>query len=330
MSELRIGHLEVDTPWGNAGGVVKTPEEVKQMAQTGVGWIEAGSYTLEPLEGNSPNGETVYYHNPYTGETFNSLGMPNKGMDEVDNQMEDMVKAAHTAGKRPKPLVVNVAPVSEDPVSESQELVERAYRAGADAVLLNAGCPNVITEDGGRKEILSHKAKALGEVITGISSVVEKYHPVFLRTSPYESFSDARRNLRVIDHKLVSAVFTPNTWPGHIPKDGQNNPVLEVPGGAGGKSGPAMAEKAFKQTVWALTCSSIGNRKIDVVSSSGIMTGEELERRIHVGAVAGAGTTLYYESAEEGWSEATDRLIRQYAEAAGAAPSAKQPVNLDY
>lgn len=37
-----IGGLEnVESPWGNAGGVVKTIEDVERMARTGVGWIEA-------------------------------------------------------------------------------------------------------------------------------------------------------------------------------------------------------------------------------------------------------------------------------------------------
>src|SRR5579885_3518334 len=115
MSEFsgRIGHLEdIQSPWGNAGGVVKTVEDVERMAKTGVGWIEAGSYTLEPRPGNGPNGERVYYHNPETGETFNSLGMPNKGMDVVETEIPEMAHIARTHNKK---LVVNVAPVSADP-----------------------------------------------------------------------------------------------------------------------------------------------------------------------------------------------------------------------
>jgi hypothetical protein len=40
MSEVncRIGHLDhLETPWGNAGGVVKKPEDVAKMARTGGG-----------------------------------------------------------------------------------------------------------------------------------------------------------------------------------------------------------------------------------------------------------------------------------------------------
>jgi dihydroorotate dehydrogenase len=311
MSEFRIGHLEVVSPFGNAGGVVKTPEEAEQMSFTGVGWVEGGSYTLERRAGNSPNGEVVYHHDATAGESFNSLGMPNKGMDVVEKQVPEMVSTAHKLGNK---FVGNVAPVSEDPVSETQELVERMYIAGADAVLLNAGCPNVVTKDGGRHEILSHNPQAFSAVINGLSDIIQKHgKPIFVRTSPFESYPDAQKVFRSIDDKLVSAIFTPNTWPGHVPRDEAGDEILEVPGGAGGKSGPATAKDAHQQTGWALSASKIGGRNFDIVSSGGIMTGQELKIRMHLGAAAGAGTTLYYESAEEGWSEATDRLLRQYA-----------------
>lgn len=312
MLEGRVGHLEVESPWGNAGGVVKTPEEVELMAHTGVGWIEAGSYTLEAREGNGPNGEVTYYHNAETGETFNSLDMPNKGMDEVEKQIPEMIETAHSLGKK---LVVNIAPVSDEPINESRELVSRAYASGADAVLLNAGCPNVVTNDGKRKEILSHNPKTLGKVVLSLQDIAEKYKPIFIRTSPAEDYPQLRASLRMLQKDIVSAVFTPNTWPGHVPKDENKDNILEVPGGIGGKSGPAVADAAYMQTVWALTASKIGGRKIDIVSSAGITSGQELSKRLRLGAVAGAGTTLYYESAEEGWSEATDRLLRQYTEA---------------
>lgn len=308
----KLGHLEIESPWGNAGGVVKTIDEVEQMARTGVGWIEAGSYTLEPRVGNSPNGEVVYYHNDETGETFNSLGMPNKGMDALEEQIPEMVKIAKDLGKS---IIFNVAPVSEDPVNESKELITRAYEAGAEAVLLNAGCPNVITKDGGRHELLSHNPETLREVLIELRPLVDKYNPVFVRTSPAKDVNQARDTYKAIaDSHAVSTVFTPNTWPGHKPLDEDNNPILEVKGNIGGLSGPAATDKAAQQTAWAFI--RLRRSNIQTVASAGIMNGQELNRRIKMGAVAGCGTTLYYQSAHEKrtWEEATDRLLQQYAD----------------
>lgn len=327
--ETRIGHLVVESPFGNAGGVVKTVEDVEAMAKAGVGWVEAGSYTLEPRRGNAWNEETgqydkrVYCHNPDTGETFNSFGMPNKGMDEVARDMPEMVRTAHAFGK---PLVVNVAPVSEAPVEESVELVRRAYEAGADAVLLNAGCPNVVTAGGGRKEILSHNPRRLYEVLEAIGSIAGThalFPKVFVRTSPVDSQEQALQVVRAMEAaNNVGAVFTPNTWPNHVPLAPDGTRILDVPGGAGGLSGPATKDAAREQTYW-FALQSLFN----VVSSGGIDNGYELHSRLYVpgqrvlgravhAAVAGAGTTLFYES--EDWQESVDKLLREFAAASGS------------
>jgi hypothetical protein len=92
----KIGHLEdISYPWANAGGVVRTVEETEAMAQTSVGWIENGSHTISPRLGNAVNLEhpelgaqlIVYTHNPVTGETGNSKGMPGAGIDVVVKNM---------------------------------------------------------------------------------------------------------------------------------------------------------------------------------------------------------------------------------------------------
>lgn len=306
-----LGHVgEIESPWGNAGGVVKTLEDVEQMAHTGVGWIEAGSYTLEPRLGNAWNPETeqfdrtVYYHNPETGETYNSLGMPNKGMDEVEAEIPEMVRIADAHNKK---LLVNVAPVSDEPVEESIELVRRAYEAGAHGVVLNAGCPNVLTADGGRHELLSRSPQSFFSVIGGLAIVQT---PIMVRISPQESRANAKRILMAATtYEHVSAVFDPNTWPGHKPVDGEGNPILDVPGGMGGKSGPAMDHEAAEETAWAV---GLVGDSVDIISSSSIMNAKTLQRRLDLGAVAGAGTTFFYES-RNGWKEDVDRMLQDLA-----------------
>jgi dihydroorotate dehydrogenase len=312
MSEY-MGHIEIETPWGNSGGVVKRVEDVELMAHTGVGWIEAGSYTLESRPGNGYHGERVYYHNPTTGETFNSLGMPNKGFDAVEKEVPAMLEAAHAFNK---PLIINIAPVSDEPIEETKELVERAMSTNADGVLLNASCPNVVLDDGGRHELLSHNAAMLKRVLVGCRNIVESYDKkLSIRVAPFKSYKQAVPVMYAVRQSgVIDTVFTPNTFGGYKPKLGKGEYVLQVRNNIGGRSGPATAESSVEQAMWTLN--ALSNSGIDVVSSCGISTGFELARRKKLGAIAGAGTTLYYESAQEGWNEATDRLLRQYAEAA--------------
>lgn len=304
----RVGHLiEIESPWANAGGVARSLEEVELLAQSGIGWVEAGSFTPEGRLGNGANGEKVYYHNALTGETVNSFGMPNKGMDIVVTEIPEMKRITDAYNKK---LVINVAPVSSDPVAESLELTRRAYAAGADAVLLNAGCPNVVTEEGGRHEILSRSPTELLDVLKALGGLKL---PVFLRISPQETYGDMRKVCDAVRLSgAVSALFTPNTWPGYVPLDPKTGkPILEVPGGAGGLSGPAKALDAATQTNWAIV--ALKGSKVDVVRSSSIMNGRELGKSLDDGAVGGAGTTFFFES-EYGWKDDTNRFLSELAE----------------
>lgn len=318
MSEFDgiIGHLEnIDWPWAAAGGVVKTMSDVEAMAQTAVGWVEDGSQTLAGRLGNATDPEhpelgeqfDVYHHNPVTGESGNSIGMKGKPADEWLAEIPEKVLICAKHGKK---FVQNVAPVSDNPEAESRELVARAYEARADAVLLNAGCPNVVTEDGGRHELLSRNPLALAKVLFGLQDITRKYKPIFLRISPQLSHAAMRDIIWSVRYSgVVSAVFTPNTWPDFMPTDQKGQPVpLGYMKGTGGLSGPAVAGRAAEQTVWAVD--HLTGSKVDVVSSAGIMTGQELSRRRKLGAVAGAGTTFYYESADWRWD--TRRLLESF------------------
>lgn len=314
-----IGNLEgIETPFAPAGGVLKTVADHEAMASVPVGWHEDGSQTLLGRLGNAidpedPDAETqriVYYHNATTGETANALGMPGKPADVWVAEIPEKVGIAHAARR---PYIQNVAPVSDEPLSELVEMYRRSYDAGADLVLLNAGCPNVVTQDGGRHEILSRSPDAFEAVLLGLQPhVLKTGKPIAVRLSPQNTVRDMRRIMHPIRALgIVSTVFVPNTWPNFVPLSDTGEAVLQVPGGAGGKSGPATADAAYEQTVWASAL--LEGTKVDVVSSGGIMHGTELGRRLGVGAVAGAGTTFFYESAD--WQRDTDRLLHQLATA---------------
>ena len=252
MSDFRIGHMEgLESPWGNAGGVIKKVEELEKMVQTGVGWAEVGSHCIEKRLGNGYDpltGEQVldlntglpirlYHHDSDTGETHNSLGMPGQGLDQLVTEVPEMLRIAKSRPDHPKQVVFNVAPVTSEPVAETKELVGRLYGAGAKFILVNAGCPNVVTEDGGRKEILSYNPEMLGAVLGGLKEVVQKYDPVFVRVSPYQSRGQMRDAFKQIrDSEVVSAVFLPNTWPNHHPLNRDGEDLIQVPGGLAGKS----------------------------------------------------------------------------------------------
>jgi dihydroorotate dehydrogenase len=310
---MQIGNYELDSPLINAGGVVKSVEDVRLMAQTAVGAVLAGSYTLEPRAGNSPNGETVYFHDTCTGTTYNSLGMPNKGMEAVAAELQEMIDIAHDHGK---PFILNFAPVTDNPVGEVNTLAEILARAKVeelDAIELNASCPNVVTPNGGRHELLSHHPKLLAEVLFELSDISVNEVPfkdLLVRISPFREKADVGTLTRRLQEVGVSAVSAFNTFPGGKPLDKARQPILQVPGGIGGQSGAGMRSAAERQTTWLAEA----NGNFEIIGSNGIIDGRSMKRRLDIGATAVSASTLFYEA--ENWGRAVDRVLREYEELA--------------
>lgn len=312
---MQIGSFETESPVMNAGGVVKSVEDVRRMAQTGVGAVIAGSYTLEPRIGNGPNGETVYFHDDSTGVTYNSLGMPNKGIEEAASELPEMIRIAHDLGK---PFILNVAPVSNNPSLEIIEIFGILSHAGIvelDGVELNAGCPNVVTEDGGRHELLSHHPDMLGETLLelhDISSNELRIGNMMVRISPFRDRSDAENLARLLAEIHVDTVSAFNTFPGGVPVTESGAHILQVPNGAGGQSGPGKAALAEEQTEWLTTARTEAGASFDIIGSNGVYDAESMRRRLELGATAVSLTTLFYESTS--WNGAVNALLSDYAQ----------------
>jgi dihydroorotate dehydrogenase len=310
-----IGAYEMESPLMNAGGVVKTIEDVRMMAQTGVGAILAGSYTLEPRVGNSPNGERVYYHDEVTGITYNSLGMPNNGIAEVAKELPEMISIAHDLGK---PFILNIAPVTSNPAAEIAVMLGILEDAGIrelDGLELNAGCPNVVTADGGRHELLSHHTDLLGETVSEIIDVSNRgmrLGSLMVRISPFRDKSDATNIAKLLVDVPVDFVSAFNTFPGGIPVDSVGNNVLQVPGGAGGQSGAGKALLAEEQTLWLVEARDHAGIGFEILGSNGIQNARSMKSRMDIGASAVSLTTLFYEA--RSWGSAVSNLLDNYAD----------------
>lgn len=311
---MTIGEYEMESALMNAGGLVKSVEDVRLMAATAVGAVLAGSYTIEPRAGNSPNGEVVYYHDSLTGGTYNALGMPNKGLVDVAANLNEMIDIAHDHGK---PFILNFAPVTSDPRAEVMLLAEILADAKVetlDAIELNASCPNVITEDGSRKELLSHHPGLLGEVLHELSDIGVTRVPfetLMVRISPFRRQADAVGLAQVVRDTFTNVVSAFNTFPGGVPLDATGRQILQVPGGAGGRSGAAMTCIAEEQTIWLANARDTIGGDFDIVGSNGVVDGASMKRRLELGASAVSATTAFWEA--RSWGEAANTILQEYA-----------------
>jgi dihydroorotate dehydrogenase len=325
-SEYKLGGADLDSPLVNAAGSINgtSPEnilhEVDELAATGIGAITVGSFTVPRQEGNVITyGEPVYYYDVKKGRTYNSMGLPNLGLDEAIKMAHEIVRHGDAGGK---PVIFSVSPTlpSEEIGSPSEQAAQLTYRFFDEAVVefveLNVSCPNVVMEDGTRKPMLGYDPEGIATLIDAIRRGVGRPSGgLGIKVPPY--LTDEQDQLMpeiataIVDSKLFSFITTSNTIPNQVPKDrSSGKDILSVPNGAGGMSGPATKDIGREQLVkWK---NLVGDR-IEIISTLGVDSGQEIAQRRRLGAVAAGGVTFLWEN--QNWGEAVTKMLSDYAEA---------------
>lgn len=254
----------------NAAGTVKTVEQVRQLVSAPISGVIAGSFTLEERSGN--NGRTFYSG---AAGALNSIGLPGPDATVWMGWVSEMAAMLHDAGKQ---LWVSVAGFNP---SEYRILTETALLAGADAVELNLGCPNV-WEQGEQKPIVSYSAAQTRAVLEAVKQFADER--IGAKLSPIlDPVLMAAIDLELLraDVAFVTAI---NTIPNCFAFDDDQSSAITFASGLAGMSGPATKwiglgqVKAHKQFLAG----------IPVVGVGGISRGEDLVQYLDrtVGATA--------------------------------------------
>ena len=260
----------LNPPLMNGAGCIKTTEDVREASQSPVGAIVTGSFTVEPRDGNP--GETFW---PGRESFLNSLGLPNRGIPYLEENLPEMVEICHDAGKQ---LVVSVAGFSTD---EYVELTRLCKRLRADGVELNLGCPNIVQKDGSRKTIPSYNEELFGRIINNVT-YMSGFSPLWAKVSPIFDGEQIKRFADIlVRHSSVKAVTVMNTVPNCYSVDDNGKSRITV--GLAGMSGPAIKPIGLGQVLqWRNALPD----NISVIGVGGIVYGEDLRDYFNVGASA--------------------------------------------
>lgn len=278
-------------PLMNGAGCVKTVEDVRVLSQVPlIGSIVVGSFTLQARDVNP--GE-VFYSNIIShhdsdgkmrdyGYALNSLGMPNGGRKYLEQNLGEMVRIAHDNSKS---LIVNIAGFTP---REYKILFDIASENGADAIELNLGCPNVVTNNGGRKPIPSLDTESFRSVLMELNPYpCDEIPPVWVKVSPNVHFDQIKELAKwVSEFNFVNSVTTTNTLPNSFAITPAGKSRITV--GSAGLSGPALKPLALSNTLeWRKL---LPERK-NVIAVGGISRGDDIRDYINVGASAFQITT---------------------------------------
>lgn len=261
MSKLSLAvefsGLKLRNPLMNAAGVLgMSPAILKRLYDSGAAAVVTKSLGPVPRKGH-PNPTFVRVE----AGGLNAMGLPNPGAEYFVDEIKELKKMG----------VPVVASFFGGSVQEFAEVAYTLSRAGADALELNASCPNVAEELG----MLAADASNIEKVTAAVKD--ETKLPVFVKLSP--SVTNIKIIAKAAEWGGADAITAVNTVKAMAIDVNMRRPILSNV--TGGLSGPAMKPIALR-CVWDV----VQAVDIPVIGCGGISTGEDAIEFILAGATA--------------------------------------------
>lgn len=267
--EKEVFGIHFPNPVGLAGGLDKNGEFYNDMADFGFGFVEIGSLTPLPQEGNP---KPRCFRVPGDRAIINRFGINNKG---VKNAVEHLKKV------RPEVIVAaniskNTTSVNEDAAKDYETSFALLYDF-VDMFVINISCPNVV----GLTALQDmHFLSDIIDRLLSLRMYYDEYRPILLKVSPDLS----REQLdEIIDYSLrsgIDGIVAGNTTRS---RDGLTSitPEKIEAIGNGGMSGAPLHKKNLELVRYVNTRS---DGKLPIIGVGGIMSGEDAKEMMDAGA----------------------------------------------
>lgn len=261
--------IRFPNPVGLAGGLDKNGEFYNDMADFGFGFVEIGSLTPKPQDGNA---KPRCWRVPGDKALINRFGINNKG---VRNAVEHLKK------ERPEVIVAaniskNTSSINEEAAKDHETSFGLLYDF-VDMFVVNISCPNVV----GLTSL--QDITFLSEIVDKLLSLrmyYDEYRPILLKVSPDLSHQQLDE---IIDYSLrsgIDGIVAGNTTRS---REGltsiSQEKIAEI--GNGGMSGAPIYKKNL-ELVKYIHAKSEGI--LPIVGVGGIMSPEQAKEMLEAGA----------------------------------------------
>lgn len=260
--------LNFPNPVGLAGGLDKNGEFYNDMANYGFGFVEIGSLTPKPQDGNP---KPRCFRVPQDKAIINRFGINNKG---VKNAVEHLKK------ERPEVIVAaniskNTTSINEDAAKDYETSFALLYDF-VDMFVVNVSCPNVVGLTA--LQDISFLSDIVDRLLD-LRRYYDTYRPILLKVSPdlsREQMDD------IIDYCLrsgIDGIVAGNTTRS---RDGLTIPQSKIDEiGNGGMSGAPVHKKNLELVRYIHTKSQ---GRLPIIGVGGIMSGKDAQAMIEAGA----------------------------------------------
>lgn len=264
-------HLRFDNPLGISGGVDKNADMVRTWWRFGLGFVEVGTITPRA---QGPNPGKILDRRIRHHAVWNRMGFPSKGLSYAKAQLTSLKQPHFT------PIFANIGKNRETPLrSAADDYIKciRGLDGLVDGFVINISSPNTsglrnLLESTNLKNFMSPVVEANRDIRTTMGFPM----PLILKLSPDLDNEQLDQVLDVSIHYDIDGWVISNTS-----TELYNHVGLPQEGGVSGQPLAEKAEGLLRKTIVAL-----GDDRQDrlVVSSGGVMTPEDVFRRLQLGA----------------------------------------------
>ncbi len=270
MLKQNVLGTEYRNPIGLGAGFDKNAQLIRLMPYVGFGFVEVGSITGEPCEGNP---KPRLWRMPKSESLVVYYGLMNDGAEAISKRLD---KLSHE-GRFALPVGISVAKTNcEECADDAKGIADyaKAYKhflTIGDYFTVNISCPNAF---GGQPFVDSER---LGALLTELDKYYVEGKPVFVKLSPDLTDKQLMDIIVTCDkHKIDGFVCT------NLTKSRDNDGIKDanVPdkGGFSGKLvqglSDALIEKVYQATK---------GKKV-IIGCGGVFTAEDAYRKIRKGA----------------------------------------------
>lgn len=266
--EREVFGIRFPNPVGLAGGLDKNGEFYNDMANFGFGFVEIGSLTPKPQDGNE---KPRCFRIPSDKAIINRFGINNKG---VRNAVE------HLRKERPEVIVAaniskNTSSINEDAAKDYEQSFALLYDF-VDMFVINVSCPNVV----GLTAL--QDVSFLSDIVDRLLDLRMYYdnvRPILLKVSPdlpHPQLDD------IIDYCLrsgIDGIVAGNTTRSRDGLSISESKIEKI--GNGGLSGAPLYRKNL-ELVRYIHEKSKG--RLPIIGVGGIMSGEQAQEMLDAGA----------------------------------------------
>ena len=261
--------INFPNPVGLAGGLDKNGEFYNDMANFGFGFVEIGSLTPLPQDGNA---KPRCFRVPGDKAIINRIGINNKG---VKNAVEHLKK------NRPEVIVAaniskNTTSINEDAAKDYEKAFGLLYDF-VDMFVVNVSCPNVVGLTA--LQDISFLSEIVDKLLE-LRMYFDTYRPILLKVSPDLSHQQLDEIIEYCLRSGIDGLVAGNTTRS---RDGitsiSKEKIEEI--GNGGMSGAPLHQKNLELVKYVHTKSE---GKLPIIGVGGIMSPEQAKAMLDAGA----------------------------------------------